>query len=168
MAPILDRRTLEFISHSPEQTQRLGSHLGTLLRGGEIVCLEGPLGSGKTCFAQGIGRGWGIGQTLISPSYVLIREYERPQDRVTFYHVDLYRISGCSEALALGIEEFLGEDTAISVIEWAERAHTLMPPEHLWVQLEAHDATRRRLCFVANGERHLALLHEFRRVAFGV
>ena len=74
MAPILDQHTLEFMSRSPDQTQRLGARLGALLQGGDVICLEGPLGSGKTCLAQGIGRGRGIGQTLVSPSFVLFRE----------------------------------------------------------------------------------------------
>ena len=167
MAPILDEHTLEFVSRSPDQTQRLGARLGALLQGGDVICLEGPLGSGKTCLAQGIGRGWGVSQTLISPTYVLVREYARPGDTVTLYHVDLYRISGVDEALGLGLEEFLGDSRAACVIEWAERARDLMPPEHLWVHLKFSDWTRRALCFKAHGERHAALLRAFRRAAFG-
>nr|HID13405.1 tRNA (adenosine(37)-N6)-threonylcarbamoyltransferase complex ATPase subunit type 1 TsaE [Anaerolineae bacterium] len=167
MAPILDPHTLEFVSRSPEQTRRLGARLGALLQGGDVICLEGPLGSGKTCLAQGIGRGWGVGQTLISPSFVLVREYARPGDAVRLYHVDLYRISGVDEALGLGMDEFLGDVCAVCVIEWAEQVRSLMPPEHLWIRLEFANWTRRALYFVAQGERHTALLREFRRVAFG-
>lgn len=167
MAPILDRHTLEFVSRSPQQTQRLGARLGVLLQGGDVICLEGPLGSGKTCLAQGIGRGWGVGQTLISPTFVLIREYRRPGERIRLYHIDLYRISGVDEALDLGLEELLGDAHGVCVIEWAERARSLMPPDHLWVALEFADWTRRALSFVARGKRHRALLQEFRRTAFG-
>ena len=161
MAPILDEHTLEFVSRSPEQTRRLGARLGALLKGGEVVCLEGSLGSGKTCLAQGIGRGWGVSQTLISPTFVLVREYARPRDAVKLYHIDLYRISGAQEALTLGIDEFL------CVIEWAERSRPLMPDEHLWVQLEFADPMRRAMYFTAQGEHHTALLREFRQAAFG-
>jgi tRNA threonylcarbamoyladenosine biosynthesis protein TsaE len=170
MAPILNEHTLEFVSRSADQTQRLGARLGALLRGGDVICLEGPLGSGKTCLTQGVGRGWGVSQTLISPTFVLVREYARPEDTVRLYHVDLYRISGVDEAFSLGMDEFLGDACAICVIEWAERARPLMPPEHLWVKLnfaDHADQTRRMLCFRAQGERHTALLQEFRRVAFG-
>jgi tRNA threonylcarbamoyladenosine biosynthesis protein TsaE len=167
MAPILDEHTLEFLSRSPDQTQRLGARLGALLQGGDVICLEGPLGSGKTCLAQGIGRGWGVSQTLISPTYVLVREYARPAEPVRLYHVDLYRVSGVDEALGLGMDEFVGDERAVCVIEWAERARTAMPPERLWVRLEFSDWTRRALCFEAQGERHTALLREFRRGAFG-
>jgi len=176
MAPILDDQTLEFVSRSPDQTQRLGARLGALLRGGDVVCLEGPLGSGKTCLAQGVGRGWGVGQTLISPSFVLVREYTRPangnQGRrgVRLYHVDLYRISGADEMLSLGVDEFLGDADAVFVIEWAERARPRIPSEHLWIRLsfpDRADQTRRALHFAAEGARHAALLREFRREAFG-
>ena len=135
--------------------------------------LEGSLGAGKTCLAQGIGRGWGVSQTLISPTFVLVREYARPDDTVDavkLYHVDLYRISGAEEASGLGMDEFLGDAHTVCVIEWAERARSLMPPEHLWIGLSfANHAnqTQRALCFTAQGERHTVLLQEFRQVAFG-
>jgi len=166
--PILDQHTLEFTSRSPDQTQRLGVRLGALLQGGDVICLEGPLGSGKTCLAQGIGRGWGIGRTLVSPTFVLVREYARPQGGARLYHIDLYRISGASEAWGLGLEEFLGDEQAVCIIEWAERARSLMPPDHLWIDLEFADHTRRAMHFAARGERHTALLREFRHTAFGV
>jgi tRNA threonylcarbamoyladenosine biosynthesis protein TsaE len=170
MAPILDEHTLEFVSRSPDQTQRLGARLGALLQGGDVICLEGTLGSGKTCLAQGVGRGCGVGQPLISPTFVLVREYACPGDSVRLYHIDLYRISGVDEVLSLGMDEFLGEAHAVCVIEWAERARRLMPSERLWVKLDfaGHaDQTRRVLHFRAQGERHIALLQEFRRAAFG-
>ncbi len=171
MTPILNQHTLEFVSRSPDQTQRLGARLGTLLHAGAVICLEGALGSGKTCLAQGIGRGWGVEQRLISPSFVLIREYTRPEDEVRLYHVDLYRISGVEEAWSLGIDEFLGNEQAVCVIEWAERVQPLIPPEHLRINLDFAEhagQNRRSLYFTAQGEQHEALLREFRRAAFGV
>lgn len=167
MAPILDEHTLEFVSRSPEQTQRLGARLGTLLQGGDIICLEGQLGSGKTHLAQGIGRGWGARQNLVSPSYVLIREYDRHEDAAKLHHVDLYRLGGVEETLTLGLDELLGSDDVVCVIEWAERAESLIPPEHLWVQFEFAGRHRRNLHFLARGERHTQLLRQFRRAAFG-
>ena len=170
MAPILDEHTLEFVSRSPDQTRRLGARLGALLQGGDVICLEGPLGSGKTCLAQGVGRGCGVTQTLISPTFVLVREHTRPGDTLRLYHVDLYRISEADEVLSLGVDEFLGDRHAVFVIEWAERARSLVPLDHLWIRLDFADhadQTRRALHFIAQGERHTALLREFRRAAFG-
>ncbi|NLE43479.1 MAG: tRNA (adenosine(37)-N6)-threonylcarbamoyltransferase complex ATPase subunit type 1 TsaE [Chloroflexi bacterium] len=167
MAPILDEHSLEFISRSSEQTQRLGARLGALLRGGDVICMEGQLGSGKTCMAQGIGRGWGASQNLISPTFVLIREYERHEDPVKLQHIDLYRIGDADEALGLGLDEVLGNEYAICVIEWAERAQLLIPPEHLWIRFEFISRNRRELHFLAQGERHTHVLRQFRRDAFG-
>jgi tRNA threonylcarbamoyladenosine biosynthesis protein TsaE len=167
MAPILDENTLEFVSRSPDQTQRLGARLGALLRGGEVICLEGSLGAGKTCLAQGIGRGWGVSQTLTSPTFVLMREYARPETVAKLYHVDLYRIANVAEARTLGIEELLGEKHAICVIEWAERVRSMIPEEHLWLTLELVDATRRTINFTGQGKRHETLVQEFQETAFG-
>lgn len=176
MVPILDSQTLEFVSRNPDQTRRLGARLGALLQGGDVICLEGTLGSGKTCLAQGVGRGWGVGQPLISPTFVLVREYVRPENGdgnvqgLRLYHVDLYRISSVDEVSSLGVDEFLGDKQSVFVIEWAERAQSLMPPEHLWIKLDFSDRvdqTRRALSFTAQGERHTALLREFRQAAFG-
>jgi tRNA threonylcarbamoyladenosine biosynthesis protein TsaE len=167
---LLEEHMLEFMSRSAEQTQRLGARLGTLLQGGDVICLEGPLGSGKTSLTQGIGRGWGARRPLVSPSFVLIREYAREEDEEKLYHVDLYRVSSAEEAWALGVDDFLGTEDAVSVIEWAERAQSLIPPEHLWIKLdfvERADAMQRHLWFSAHGQRHGALLRAFRRTAFG-
>jgi tRNA threonylcarbamoyladenosine biosynthesis protein TsaE len=167
---LLEEHMLEFISRSAEQTQRLGARLGTLLQGGDVVCLEGPLGSGKTRLTQGIGRGWGAQQQLVSPSFVLVREYSRPEDEQKLFHVDLYRISGADEAWSLGVDEFFGSEYAVSVIEWAGRAESLIPAGHLWIKLdfvERADMSQRHICFSAYGQRHKDLLREFRRLAFG-
>lgn len=167
---LLEEYMLEFMSRGAEQTQRLGARLGTLLQGGDVICLEGPLGSGKTCLTQGIGRGWGAQQQLVSPSFVLVREYDRAGDQQRLYHVDLYRVSDAEEVWRLGLDEFLGSEHAVTVIEWAERAESLIPAEHLWITLafvERADLSRRHLCFSAHGRRHRDLLHEFRRLAFG-
>lgn len=167
---LLEEHMLEFISRSAEQTQRLGARLGTLLQGGDVICLQGPLGSGKTCLTQGIGRGWGAREQLVSPSFVLVREYARPEDEQKLFHADLYRVSDAEEAWTLGLDEFLGSHYAVSVIEWAGRAKSLIPDEHLWIKLgfvEPADLTRRHLWFSAHGQRHQDLLREFRRSAFG-
>lgn len=168
MPPILDERSLEFVSRDEEQTRRLGAHLGRLLRGGEVICLEGPLGAGKTVLAQGIGRGWGAVEPLISPSFVLIRQHGRPTSDQLLLHVDFYRLEGAQEAQGLGLEEWLGDPRAVVLIEWPERALAALPTERLWVHLSILDETRRALLFTAYGAAHLNLLRAFRHVAFGV
>jgi tRNA threonylcarbamoyladenosine biosynthesis protein TsaE len=85
--PILDDRNFEFFSHSPEQTRRLGIQLGKLLSQGDVICLEGNLGAGKTTLIQGLARGWGALDQVSSPTYVIVNEYGRP-DGQTLFHVD--------------------------------------------------------------------------------
>ncbi len=165
--PILDPNVVEFVSGSPAQTARLGERLGKLLRGGEVICLEGNLGAGKTCLAQGIGRGWGATADLTSPTFTLIHELRRTQDKARLYHVDLYRIEKEAEAWMLGLTDLM-DSTASVLIEWPERAPSLLPPDRLWIKLELLDDTRRRLSFDATDGCHLELLNEFKKSAFGL
>ncbi|HIE39582.1 MAG TPA: tRNA (adenosine(37)-N6)-threonylcarbamoyltransferase complex ATPase subunit type 1 TsaE [Anaerolineales bacterium] len=168
MAPILDDRSLEFISRSPEQTRRLGARLGQLLQGGEVICLEGSLGAGKTVIAQGIGRGWGAVGRLVSPSFVLVREHRRPTGHQRLLHADFYRLEQAQEVWGLGLQEWMEDPAVVVLIEWPERAPEVLPQERLWIRLEFAEETRRRLLFTAEGASYLALLRAFRRAAFGV
>jgi tRNA threonylcarbamoyladenosine biosynthesis protein TsaE len=167
LAPILDEHGLDFISHSEAQTRRLGARLGELLQGGDVICLAGELGAGKTCLAQGIGRGLGIEGPITSPSFTLINEYKQEQARLLFYHIDLYRIGEAKEALALGLEEyFYGE--GVCIVEWADRAPEALPAEHLWIELRYIEETKRSLLMKAVGEHYQELLRQFKQRAFGI
>ena len=95
---------LKLTSHSPEQTQLLGSYLGELAQSGDILLLVGDLGTGKTCLIQGIAKGLGIKEYAFSPSFVIVREYH---GRLPLYHVDLYRLDHIEEIASLGLEEYL-------------------------------------------------------------
>ena len=89
---ILDRWTIDFVSSSVEQTTRLGVRLGELLQIHDLVCLSGDLGAGKTALARGIGRGWGSGLRVTSPTFTLVNEYPRLADGRVLYHIDCYRL----------------------------------------------------------------------------
>src|SRR5450759_3548652 len=101
--PTLDSTAMELISDNRDQTAQVGERLGRLLRGGEVICLAGQLGAGKTVFAQGLGRGWGATDELTSPTFTLIHELQRSADRLKLYHIDLYRLEQESEAWLLGL-----------------------------------------------------------------
>jgi len=163
---ILDEHTLEFISRSPEQTRRVGARLGELLLGGELICLEGDLGAGKTTLAQGIATGWGVTGPVRSPTFILINEFHRPGDRHKLFHVDLYRINSAGEAWALGLED-IWMSSGVCIIEWPERAQDILPAERLWIRLTTLDDTRRMLRLTAEGESYQMLLENFRYAAFG-
>jgi tRNA threonylcarbamoyladenosine biosynthesis protein TsaE len=163
--PILDERSLEFHSHSPEQTQRLGVRLGELLKPGDVVCLAGDLGAGKTTMAQGIARGWGSLDPVTSPTFVLINEYRRA-DGARLYHLDGFRLNSPAEAEALGLEE-LREAGGPLLVEWPERVRTAVPEQCLSIRLRWVDDSRRALRMEACGPRSEQILRAFRKVAFG-
>ncbi len=164
--PILSQDTFEFVSRNVDQTRRLGARLGTLLEGGDIIALEGDLGAGKTILAQGIGRGWGAQDPLISPTFVLIRRHERLHDPQRLYHIDFYRLQP-TEITHLGLDEILGAPGNVAVVEWADHAPNVIPEEHLWITLRWLDEYRRTLTFRATGNRHTVLLENFRKEIIG-
>ena len=148
------------ISHSAVHTQRIGECLARLLEPGDVICLEGNLGTGKTCLAKGIGRGLGVISAITSPTFVIISEYPLPGHRHRLYHIDLYRIHTNTETRALGIAEYLYGD-GICVIEWAEQAVDILPDHRLWITLCHLGDTKRELVFHASGERYIDLLQRF-------
>lgn len=164
--PILKPNTVEFISHSVEQTVRLGVRLGELLVPTDLVCLSGELGAGKTAMARGIGQGWGTDFRVTSPTFTLINEYPRRKDGRILYHVDSYRLERPEDVWSVGLEEVLEADGAV-MIEWPERVLPLLPEDRLWIELSYQDETRRRVHLSASGERPFSLLQAFRAGAFG-
>lgn len=162
--PILDAHTLDFWSHSPEQTVRFGARLGELLRPGDVLGLSGELGAGKTTFVGGLTRGWGSSDQVTSPTFVLVNEYRRP-DGLRLWHLDGYRLNSGQEALALGLDDLLAGDGLV-VVEWPERIAEVLPAERLQVELGWVDHSRRSLRLGAAGERYFDVVEQFRRASF--
>ncbi|HIE50702.1 MAG TPA: tRNA (adenosine(37)-N6)-threonylcarbamoyltransferase complex ATPase subunit type 1 TsaE [Armatimonadetes bacterium] len=123
---------------SPEELQSLAERLGRTAQWGDVWALVGPLGVGKTCFAQGFARGLDITVPVLSPSFVLVREY---RGRLPLFHVDVYRLETVEEALAIGLEEYL-PGPGVTIVEWAEKIEALLPPEHIRVDLAFANAGR--------------------------
>jgi tRNA threonylcarbamoyladenosine biosynthesis protein TsaE len=153
-------RQLDLETHSAAETQELGARLARLLQPGDVIALQGELGTGKTCLTQGIGRGLGVAEPVVSPTFTLIREYRRRGVRLPLYHIDFYRLDEPAEAAALGLDDYLYGD-GVCVIEWAERAREVLPAERLWVQLEYRGETERTLYFDATDQRYEKLLAAF-------
>ncbi len=162
--PILDSNTLEFFSHSPQQTKRVGIRIGALIKPGDILCLEGDLGSGKTTLVQGIAQGWGTADLVTSPTYVIVNEYSHPSG-VKLFHLDAYRIQGGFEAEILDIDLLLQRGPLI--IEWAERIKKILPPEHLWIAMRWMGAEQRHLTFNPAGSRYERMTNKLRQSLFG-
>ena len=144
----------EIISNSPEETQEFGARLGELARPGDIFLLVGKLGAGKTCLTQGIARGLGIREYAASPSFVVVREL---YGWLPLYHMDFYRLDNLEEIAELGLDDyFYGK--GVSVVEWAEKGLSLLPPEHLLIEMSYLSDTRRRLKLKAKGKRYRELV----------
>ena len=186
---------LNIISHSLAQTQRLGVRLGELVRGGELLLLDGQLGTGKTTFTQGLAQGMGITDVVNSPTFTLLKEYaghdspeeypvleneQKPvttqqatsqqgrqlnQVKPTLYHFDLYRLDDPEEILELGFEDYF-YGSGVCAIEWAEKADVLWPTEYLRIRLKMLNETKRGLLFTAVGSRYCDLLQQFQKKTY--
>jgi len=163
--PILEPHSLEFISRSADQTRRIGMRLGGHLQTGDLICLVGDLGSGKTTLVQGIAAGWGSLDPASSPTFVLINVYRGPQSE-RLYHLDAYRLSGPAEAEALDLDVLF--ETGPLVVEWAERIQEALPSQCLLINLRWVDEEQRDMIFKARGKRYQDLLARLRRRVFGV
>jgi tRNA threonylcarbamoyladenosine biosynthesis protein TsaE len=162
---VIDRGSFEVISRSPEQTRRVGMRLGELLQVGDVIGLEGDLGTGKTTFIQGLASGWGSLDPVSSPSYVLVKVYRR-LDKGKLFHLDAYRLSGPEEAFGLDITTMLEEGPL--VVEWADRIERALPSQRLWISMRWIAEEQRDFTIFANGSRYEALLGRFREEVYGV
>ena len=162
MSPLLAQGSLDFISHSEDQTRRFGARLAELLIPGDVVALIGDLGSGKTRWVQGICQGLGVDDPVNSPTFTLVNEY---QGRLPVYHIDLYRLEDAAEMLTFGLEDYL-YGPGVSLIEWADRADRLLPEDYLTVNLYYLENTKRRVVIRPKGERSTALVAAFKSSTF--
>ncbi len=150
----IDMSCLELISHSPEQTQEFGIRLGELALPGDILLLVGGLGAGKTCLTQGIAWGLGIKEYAASPSFVVVRELH---GRLPLYHIDLYRLDHIEEIVELGLDDYL-YGRGVCVVEWAEKGLSVLPTEHLLIEISYLSDTERSFQLKPSGQRYLEIL----------
>ena len=130
------------ISHSAAETMAFGRQLAATLQPGDVLALSGDLGAGKTCLVKGIAAGLGIPHEVTSPTFTLIHEYGG--GRCPLAHIDLYRLETPRAAMAIGIEDYLS-GSGITVIEWAERIESLLPPKTKRIHLTAIDELTRQI-----------------------
>jgi tRNA threonylcarbamoyladenosine biosynthesis protein TsaE len=151
---------MQLVSRSCDDTIKIGRRLAGGLRQGDIICLFGELGSGKTVLTQGIAEGIGFKRHQISsPTFVIIRQHE--QGKLPLYHFDLYRLRSSEDIQALGYEEyFFGE--GVSVVEWPDRLGCLLPNEYLRIEIEVISENSRRFCLHPFGSRYEQLIKEIR------
>ncbi len=119
-------------SYSAEDTFQLGVSLGEKAQNGEIYCLSGDLGVGKTVFTQGFAKGLGVTEAVNSPTFTIIQEYEGKN--LPFYHFDVYRISDVEEMEEIGYEEYF-YGNGVCLIEWAELIDELLPQDRISISI---------------------------------
>ena len=149
---------LKLITKSPEQTQKLGERLGELAQPGDVFLLTGELGAGKTCLTQGIAWGLGIKEYALSPTFVIMRELH---GRLPLYHIDLYRLDKIEESLDLGLDDYL-YGKGICVVEWADKALSILPKKHLLIKIGYLSDTERSFQIEGSGERYLEMVKQLR------
>jgi tRNA threonylcarbamoyladenosine biosynthesis protein TsaE len=141
---------LELESGSPEATRAFAAALATAAAPGDVLCLWGDLGAGKTVFAKGFGAGLGVRDTISSPSFVLMGEYA---GRLPLFHIDLYRLASAAEALEGGLLDDR-QGTGVVVIEWPDRLGAALPADRLDVHIDGGADEPRTLRLHAHGDPH--------------
>jgi tRNA threonylcarbamoyladenosine biosynthesis protein TsaE len=116
---------MKYISESLEDTQRIAAEIAESLKPGDVLCMYGDLGAGKTAFVQGLAKGLGINSHITSPTFTIVNEYH---GRLTLYHFDVYRIADPDEMYEIGYEEYVYGD-GVSVIEWPQLIDEILPEE---------------------------------------
>lgn len=140
---------MRIISNSVGETQKLGGDLAALLKEGDFVALFGDLGSGKTTLAQSIMKALGVKeQYLISPTFVLVREYE---GKFKIFHFDLYRLNYLEELLDLGYEDYFYSPKGVTLVEWAQKVEEFLPPEYFKIELSGKTENSRVIKISAVG-----------------
>ncbi|MBE6379979.1 MAG: tRNA (adenosine(37)-N6)-threonylcarbamoyltransferase complex ATPase subunit type 1 TsaE [Lentisphaerae bacterium] len=132
-------------THSREASESFGEQLARTLPPGSVIAMHGDLGAGKTVIARGFARGLGISEAVSSPTYTIVQEYDIPDSDQRFYHLDLYRIADEHAALGFGVDEFLSDPDAWTLLEWPVRIEKILPPETLHLYIEKIDENTRQI-----------------------
>ena len=128
-----------FSVNSVEETTKLGISLGRLLNAGDIICLTGDLGTGKTHITKGIAQGLEITDYITSPTFTIVNEYD--SGRLKLNHFDVYRVSDPDEIYAIGFDDYIFSD-AVSVIEWANYIEEILPKDYLHINIISMKTTK--------------------------
>ncbi len=138
---------MEYLSHSPEETEALGAALGRQLAPGAVIAYRGDLGAGKTAFTRGLARGLGYGQMVTSPTYTIVNEYLG--GRLPLFHFDMYRLRSSEDLFDIGWEDYL-ERGGVCAVEWSERVWDALESPVI-ITLEKLDPDTRRITVEGGG-----------------
>lgn len=145
---------MEFLVNTVEQTTELGIKLGKILNSGDVVCLTGDLGTGKTHISKGIANGLGITDHITSPTFTIVNEYD--SGRLKLFHFDVYRVCDPDEIYAIGFDDYIFSD-GVSLIEWANYIEEILPSDYLHIHIEkdlSQGEDYRKIIFTPYGEKY--------------
>ena len=121
-----------------EETEKFGLFLGENLKPGDVVCLNGDLGAGKTTLTKSIAKGLGIDDYVTSPTFTIVNEY---YGKIDLYHIDTYRLDDMVDVDYLGFDEYFYSD-GVTIVEWAEKIRDALPEEYMEINIKSHDDKR--------------------------
>ena len=135
---------MQYITKSPEETERVAQAFAPLLRPGTVIAYEGDLGAGKTAFTRGLAKGLGIKDTVTSPTYTIVNEYL--SGRLPLFHFDMYRLTSSDDLFDIGWEDYLDRG-GICAVEWSENVSDALGDKVFRVIIEKVDETTRKITF---------------------
>ena len=149
------------ISKSPQETIELAQKIAKKFKGGEVLALTGELSSGKTTFIKGLAEGLGIPETILSPTFILLKEYKIPHPprhlrsgindvSKIFVHIDAYRAETIEDIKSVGIEDYLGRQDIIMAIEWAEKIKEILPKDAIKIEFKHLNKNQRKITYDFN------------------
>lgn len=145
---------MKFVTNNALETIELGNKIGSLLKPGDVILLDGDLSAGKTTFTKGIGQGLGVKRVINSPTFTIVKEY---MGKYKLYHMDLYRLDGLGNDFDL-YEYF--ESDGVCIVEWPYQVSELLPKEFLKIKIKRVNETEREFEFEYSGNRYKELLGE--------
>jgi tRNA threonylcarbamoyladenosine biosynthesis protein TsaE len=148
--------------NSAEKTQIIGKMLGKLCQGGEVFCLEGELGSGKTTFTKGLGQGLGVREEISSPTFILERQYST-RGGLEFYHLDLYRLQDPQELEELNFFEIINNPKTVVAIEWPEMIKNFLDKNYCLVSFYYLGEKSRQVTLRGFGKKYEAILKKLKK-----
>lgn len=138
---------MEYITHSPAETEELGCRLGRTLGPGAVVAYFGGLGMGKTAFTRGLARGLGCRGRVTSPTFTIVNEY---QGRIPLFHFDMYRLPDADALFDIGWEDYLDRG-GVCAVEWSENVAEALPEDTVWVDIRRLEGEDNGRCITITG-----------------
>lgn len=137
---------MKILSKSEKETYNFAKKFASKVRGGEVLCLVGDLGAGKTAFTKGLAAGLGVKNTVTSPTFVLMKNYKINGSKIKYLaHIDAYRLEGGAQLLGIGAEDYFGDAECMTVIEWADRVKDIWPKDAIKIEFKIGKGDKREI-----------------------